>query len=60
MKPEETLQLTMAEINKKLDHITLLVEGKVKGAHESCDDYLSSTFVNILTKITLSMGKNEI
>ncbi len=43
MKPEETLQLTMAEINKKLDHITLLVEGKARSAHESFDDYLSST-----------------
>jgi len=42
MKSEELLQLTMAEINKKLDHITLLVEGKTKNDHESFHDYLSS------------------
>jgi len=43
MKSDEMLQLAMAEIKKKLDHIALLVEGKAKSDHESFHDYLSST-----------------
>ncbi len=43
MKSEETLQLTMAEINKKLDRIKYLIEVTAQSSSDTERDYLSSS-----------------